>query len=237
MYSLDGFSLTSHMKGLNCGCTDDLACFTTPLIIGVGRNQWINNGFVSGDLTINGLIGNGSSKYLQTGIIPSTTFGAANAGLSVYVPIAYVAANAGSDFGAADGGFTDTIEVGPTVGGNTAYWASFNYGSGAVTYANSAGFVGFFSGNRTGSAATNLYLASSTHAFASAASGSSSGGTLSGLTYELMCFARNFAGTANQFSAHRVSFWAAHDGLVSSDCQNFYNAVQQMKVDQGGGYA
>jgi hypothetical protein len=56
-----------------------------PLLVGGGNDPWTNSNFISGDLTINGLVGDGFSKALNTGIIPSTCYPNANsAGLTIY---------------------------------------------------------------------------------------------------------------------------------------------------------
>ena len=47
---------------------DSAIAASTPLFVGIGLDPWTNHGFVDGDLTVEGMKGNGSSKYLDSGI-------------------------------------------------------------------------------------------------------------------------------------------------------------------------
>src|SRR5258705_1931242 len=67
-------AIWAKIFALNCFVPDNLiACFT-PLVVGSGSDPWINSGglFVNGDLSVNGLTGNASNNFLNTGILPST---------------------------------------------------------------------------------------------------------------------------------------------------------------------
>ena len=57
-------NLSSSMKAVNCFVPDSLIAAKTPLIANYGSSSWndISGTFVSGDLTISGLKGNGSSE-------------------------------------------------------------------------------------------------------------------------------------------------------------------------------
>jgi hypothetical protein len=65
-------NLQSKFYFLNIFAPDNLTAAITPLIATVGNNPWTNSGFVAGDLNEYGLKGNGSSKLLDTGLIPQS---------------------------------------------------------------------------------------------------------------------------------------------------------------------
>jgi hypothetical protein len=65
MQSLYNNNIYSKMISVNCLVPDNLIAASTPLIFIAGNSLWTNHNFVSGDLTVNGLLGNGSSKYFQ----------------------------------------------------------------------------------------------------------------------------------------------------------------------------
>ena len=78
--------LLHKMITVNCVVPDSLSASLTPLIKNSGYDTWIVNEVVDSDLTINGLKGNGSSKYLNTGIIPMGTYSTGSAsGTTIYV--------------------------------------------------------------------------------------------------------------------------------------------------------
>jgi hypothetical protein len=190
---------------------------------------------VAGDLTVNGLKGDAATKYLEVGISASQIFSLANSGISVYCPEAYNAATLATDVGAYDAAALDISLLALTQAANTIYFSSYNNGGGAVTFANAAALLGFFSGNRTGGAASALYRASSTFPWAVVASSGGAGGNPANITQKYFALGRNANGVPDQFDTRRVSFIALHDGLNTADGQNLFNAVQALRVALGGG--
>lgn len=64
----------SKLNRINLFCGDQLAAALVPLKVGGGSATETNVNFVSGDYTeATGLTGNGSTKYLRTGLIPSVS--------------------------------------------------------------------------------------------------------------------------------------------------------------------
>lgn len=63
----------NQIYALNPFLPESLTASLTPLVVGPGNDPWINHNFVAGDLTVNGLQGNASNKYLDTGLTWANT--------------------------------------------------------------------------------------------------------------------------------------------------------------------
>jgi hypothetical protein len=204
----------------------------TPLIVGGGNDPWTNVNFAGGDLTVNGLVGDGVSKYLQTGLVPTSIYSSdLSAGMSVYL---VTTTNRDQlPIGAATGG-TAAYYLGAAYS-NAAYFACWNNASGQGTItAASVGWTGFTSGSRTAANAFSIYTASSTSAFGALVSGATTGGTRPNI--EIYVMANNGSGSVQLWDSSRMSFAAVHAGLSSADTQALYNRVQALRIALGGGY-
>jgi hypothetical protein len=232
-------NLLAKMKVITPLVPDSLTAALTPFwnITG-GRDPWVNTNFVSGDLTVNGLKGDGSTKWLNTGIIPSASFsGITDGGLTVYV-----AANstnvAESDFNVTQSA-SQAMALYPNYNG-TSYLDLYaeNTGSGRINATNTS-FTGFISGNRGsnlgGGIIEAIFTGNSGAGFNTLVSSStSSGGSLP--TLELYAMALNLSGSVSQFTLKTNSFFAVHNGLTATEAQNFFNLVQALRTALGGGY-
>src|SRR5206468_1183146 len=78
--------LDSQMIAWNMFDSSNLIASLTPQLVGSGNDPWTNNGpFVSGDLTINGLAGDGLTKYLAPNLVPNTIYiSDADCGITIY---------------------------------------------------------------------------------------------------------------------------------------------------------
>jgi hypothetical protein len=211
---------------------DSLIAALTPLWkANSGTDPWTNHNFVAGDLTVNGLKPDGSTKYLDSGAIPNVIWpynSGLYAGMSVYTNT--FVAN-GSDFGSLAGGNNFFI-------GNETPGPYFYDNVGRVSGAALTGFVGFYSASRTSASRVDLYCANSTLAFQNLASNTANIGQ-SGSPGTLSMFGVggvNNGGVYGGNSDHRVSFIACHQGLTSAQTQALYNAVQALRQAFGGGY-
>jgi len=225
-------SLDTQMIAWNALVPDSLTAAITPQLVGGGNDPWTNNGpFVSGDLTINGLIGNGSSKYLDPNLLPSNIYNSVNeGGITIY---AFSNPNATNcDAGAADSGGANSLALQMYLG--TTYWDCYNSSGGRISASNS-GFTGYVSGNRIASNNTAIYEANSGTAHNALVTGATNGGALPGIA--IVFFALNQTGTGvNTFSNQRLSFCALHHGLTSGQSALFYARIQQLRTDLGGGF-
>ena len=221
------------MLAVNCYVPDSLIAATTPLIATACQPCWTNHNFVSGDLSVNGLQGNGSNKYLDLGSQSSpasTALTLTSAGLTCYVPSG--GANAVENTcGIANPGACFNLGLNFS---NNNYFQCWSYSSGSVIWSPGAVKQGFFSGSRTGSGVSNLYFANSTTGFSSVASiATTDGSVASGNMFE---FSEQYGGGPNAYSSQAHSFFAMHLGLSSEQTQALYNAVQALRTALGGGY-
>jgi hypothetical protein len=229
-------NLWPSMAVVNIFAPDSLTAAITPLFRSVGSDPWVNHNFVSGDVSINGLTGNASNKYLDSqvdySILEANNGSSFDIGLSIY------------DYTVVNGVVTDmgNFVNGGGVGNGSVMLIASQSGQ-AITELNEAFTVrpsvaapgnGFFSGNRTANNAEALYFANSGSAFSSIAS-SSTTTTQTAAAGNAYVFCVNFAG-ATQFTANTMSFAEMGMGLTSSQAQKLYNRVQTLRTDIGGGY-
>ncbi len=231
--------LLSKMKAICCLVPDSLTAALTPLIVGGGNDPWTNNGFVSGDLTVNGLIGNGTSKYLDTGLNPSLIYSSpVSAGLTVYVS-GNVTGVTECDFGSFPSGTFPSAAVMALYPNysNVSYLDCFGQSTGRISAATS-GFTGYHSGNcgvLGGGVTEVIYRANSVVGHTTLVSSTSAASQTSPNAH-MLAFAQLVGASAAQWSAKRNSFFALHLGLTATDSSNFYNRIQKLRVDLGGGY-
>lgn len=229
--ALDSAAITNLMVTANVFAPDNLIASITPLYKVYGNDPWTNNNFVSSDLSVQGLKGNASNKYLDTGFIATSAFTTAEGGISAYNTLP-------------DLGNGQDME---TVVGSNGYGLQFNAanvstffnwattGSGIITGTSLPYGLGFLSGNREDTTHMSLYSANSIVPFSSIGfQGSTNAGAVS--TVSMPIFARNSSGVVSTYSAKRISFAAFHHGLTSSGAQSLFNAVQALRVALGGGW-
>lgn len=231
-------SLTSSVVAFNAVVPDNLVAALTPFIQGPGLALWTNNNFVLGDLTVNGLAGDGVTKYLDTGIRPAAPLTSTSAGLVCYV---FDNSSIASSwlFGVHDSApANNSIAFLPSQAGpiTTAELWSF---AGATNFASAAkpASGGYFSMQRTSASILNLYFANSGNVHSSlAATGSAQTGAISSGGQSIYAFALNNVGSAFGFSTCRVSSFAVTTGLSSAQDNILSGLVQQLRTSLGGGF-
>jgi len=228
-YALDAAGLTSKLKCVNCIVPDSLIAALTPLLVTSGGSAlWAGHNFVSGDLTVNGLAGDGSTKYAETGLVPTSVVTALSAGLTVYYDT-YVN-EAAVEFGSGD----YLVAQSALYLYNGVIYFDCHKTTGGQDINHALTSAGYVSGNRVSSSSFDIYYANSSTAHSSLVHGTASAETPS--TTAMYAWAFNNNGTPAYYSSKRLSFMAVHDGLSSTDSVNFYNAVQAMRTSLGGGY-
>lgn len=190
--------------------------------------QATNMNFVGGDYTrATGLTGNGSTKYLKSGLNASTLT-ANDTHVSVY--------------NRASSGTGGGIHVGAQSSSNSAFAHYFpftdskaycdEYATSPFGRANTAGTLstafGCVLGTRTSSSLSTIYRNASSVA---TSSGSTGVGTLPNL--EIYLFARNNAGTADQFTSHPVGAITIGSGLSGTDATNHNSRIQTLMTTAG----
>jgi hypothetical protein len=222
---------------LNLMAPDSLIAATTPCIYYKGNQPWVNHNFVGGDIGANGLTGNGTTKYLDTGLNPSTEGNMTSTSAGCY---AYVYDNSAAASGYAIGLGTAALN---------SHFGVYPSGSGGT---DSQGYVwrfdapniinapkpsppgGFFSIQRTTASRLDLYFANSgaAHSSIGNSTGAQTGSILNGSTF---AFAVNGIGTPSSWSVNTISAIGFSFGLSSAQDSNLYNRIQACRVSLGGG--
>ena len=232
MCGLDNDNLTTKMKVVMCFVPDNLIAALTPLIVGGGRDPWLNSGavpFTVAHLTKDGLIGatpTASGRYLKTGFNSSMYNNTSSCGLTLY----NTTATAGNQ-----------IDFGEGVAVNHVYMAIDYSGIGVIfdcltnttprLQKTNTGYTGYTSGNKTSPTVARIDQAKSTLAYNTFASQSNATGLFT--SNEMYAYDINPVQVA---SSKRFSFMALHDGLSFDDGSKFYNLVQTMRQQLGGGW-
>lgn len=241
--TLKGAGVWTKIATCNFYAPDSLIAAITPLVVGIGVDPWTNHNFVAGDLTVNGLIGDGSTKYLETGYNP-------NAGGSILTTtsngiVAYIFTDNTNGVQSSMGAYGPG--AGPLFGLLTHYnvnqtlFADWSYNGGAsdsLTWASPVPATGYFSGQRTAINAASVYFANSTNAHAALVSTAIVMGT-SIVGHPVLAFADDQSVSAlppNDFSRKRESFHALTSGLSSADDSVLFSAVQALRTSLGGGF-
>ncbi len=206
--------------------TDNLIAASTPIFRGIGADPWVAHNLVSGDLTINGITGNASNKYLDSGFNPiSQTW----VGQSCYAYNAPNTAANGFDEGNFDG--VNILGIQAKYLGNTT---TINGSGGGGIVVTSPG-NGYYSDERTGSAVRKAYFAKSGTSWAQI--GATDTGAFTAYP-NTSCFVFGLSSSGTLFvpGNDTISFVSWHTGLSTSDAQNLYNLAQAFRVSEGGGF-
>lgn len=230
---LDNANLTNKIKSLNAFVPDNLIAAITPLVNTYGNTPWTNNGFVTSDLTIAGLKSDGSTKYLDSGINPSVCMITGSGGTSIYCTQDANTHAVGNEVGvwtinAAGPTFSAYLNADATYN----YFDCWNYVGGRIR-ATPVGVLGFYSFNRTSTTDSNICRANSTSPYQ--VLGFGTGQTNIGAPPNVSCYVFRMNGNAT-ITTKRFSCVAFHDGLSLVDGKAFYDLIQSMRQQLGGGY-
>ena len=229
--------LVNKIKALNIFAPDNLIAAQTPLISVAGSKIWSNSNFVTGDLTINGLKGNGSNKYLNTGIACNGIFSTSNMGATLYVP--ENSGGVGHNYGCASNtSYTNDCVATFWVNGAGVFMDSYNTvvtTGGRYTITQVANWTGLLSLARTGTTTFNAYWQKPGAAVVLAQGPyANSGGTVP--TTTMYAFCSNNSTAPAFFSSDRMSILAFHDGMTSNEIITFGALIKTMRIGIGGGY-
>ena len=200
--------------------------------------MWTNVNFVGGDLSVSGLKGNGSTKYLVSNFYanPSMT-SSQDGGITIYNTDA---ANSGAfDASCALSAGAFFLSAYISNGGNH-YWDCYNQGTDRIGPAADAAYAGYISFNRGtdlgGGIKSAIYTAKSTRAHTvSLSSVVAASGTRPGVPCGVFCHMNNVT-QSGAISSHRYSFVAFHHGLTITESAAFYPLVQALRTALGGGF-
>lgn len=232
-------SLESKMISMIPLVPDNLIAAITPLYKVAGNDPWTNVGpFVAADLTVNGLIGDGVSKVLSSGVTPSAQWniGAGpNGGITIYTITALKDLSGAPDAAVQNGAGNNAFDLYLNNNG-TMQFACYNQTTDRLQQAVATPFAGFFSANASTPSRRDVFIASSTQAFTSFLSSSAAiGGVLpAGPCAFLGYFI--IPGPNHPGPVRRHSFDAIHNGYTAAEAQNLYNAVQKYRMALLGGF-
>jgi len=229
-HNIASTTILGKMKSVNCFVPDSLSASLTPLIKSGDNDPWTNINFVASDLTINGLQGNASNKYLNTGLLPTTIFSDdLYAGITIY---STNAATNGHTIGTNTNGYNNSFLLLNSQGSFCYFesWNAFTVGSGVIT-APTGSYQGYLSGNRVSSSMA-MYMAKSTLPHVQVASGT--GLTSTRPNASIGVFTTSLGAT--DYSNDRLSFAAVHLGLTQPESSMLFNFIQSFRQQIGGGY-
>lgn len=211
---------------------DNLIAAITPFIKGGGLDSWTNTGFVAGDLTVNGLIGDGVGKSLDTGFSPVSVLDHTKGGIITYNVTTNNSASE-CEVSAFDNATIKGFQLFVSSVSNFIADGYYNAGNARISVAN-VGFTGFNSAQRTSATSFVGYKSNSTTAHTSIVSTANDGGTPP--TTSVTCFCTNNSGVKANFSSKRLSTIIITSGLTSAQDLAVFNAVQRVRKALGGGF-
>jgi hypothetical protein len=229
--TLQSAGILSKMVSACAFAPDNLIASITPCIYMLtdGSNSYVNHNFVLGDLSVNGLVGNATNKYLDTGIIPSTQIGGASSGQTLY---AFTASATGNSAGSASNANANWLQNTVKFSDNTCVFR--NGAIGNLIFLASPG-AGYYSANRITTTDHRAFFANSTNVHAQIGSTDATNYAGAGSSAAASLFAINLSGVISNFCSDRLSFAGYHTGLTQAQSLTLFNAVVAMRTALGGG--
>lgn len=235
----------AKMLEVNCyPAAGSLSIAGTPLLLGPsgprsGLYQWSNrNGnLVDGDVTINGVAGNGVNKAFLTGIRPNGTFPSADdAGVSVYVST--ITAGAEYDMGGyGTSGVNPLFAMAVNNAGNFRGHAWDNVGVAPELLSAAPNLAGFYSISRVGALDFRSYFGNNANPLAQQAVSLLASNQTWFTDNNIDVMGIEFAGTLQLPTTRRQSFFAVHRGLTLAETQKLFSRVTTLRTSLGGGTA
>jgi len=216
--------------------TDSVTAALTPQV--AGRNitdPWVNHSFVAGDLSTNGLKGDGSSKYIDTGIaVQADNISLTSIGLCLYLYATNGNQSGQLDFGN-NNGLASGLELFPSVGNVSDFSAwNFNTGQGRAQVTTSGN--GFYVGSRTSSSASSIYFAKNGTTFGAIKTIATSGGVQVTVNMYLFNESNNGSPTVGGYSSDTISTAGIFRGLTINESSNLFTCVQTARTNWLSGF-
>lgn len=167
---------------------------------------------------------NGSSAYMNTGLVPSSQLTASSTHISYYSRT-NTTTNDGVEFGSWNTGYANGIEfaLNRSVATPRTYMTLNSTPASNVLAGNQLS-LGFFIGSRTSSSSASMYrndlpVGSNMSSY-----------TLTLSSFNLFLGASNDFGTPATYSSKQCAFASIGDGLSDAEASNFYTAVQAFQT-------
>lgn len=216
----------SKLNRINLFCGNQLAAALVPLKVGGGAATDTAVAFVSGDYSEStGLTGDGTTKYLRTGLIPSVSLTLNDTHLSVYNR--GVTAGGGVHIGTRAGGVTFHELLAPFTTGSMIA-RQYDDVNGRLASAVLTGPFGLMTASRTSSTSHVAYQRAT-----SVTSAATTGGAL--LATEIYVFQCNNAGapTVGAYVANPLGGYSIGAGLTQADVTAYNTHIQDFQAALG----
>jgi hypothetical protein len=187
-----------------------------------------NVNFVSGDYTrATGLTGNGTTKYLNTGFIPSVSNTLNDTHLAAYVRSS-TAANGGTAIGALNS-TGQMLALNFPFSDGVAYSDQYNISNGRISVPALTAPFGFGVGSRLAAANHAVYRNGASIGTSATATAL---GTLPNVAL-FVCALNNNGGGATQFAATPIGMYSGGPGLTGTDATNYNTDIQTLMTALG----
>lgn len=217
----------SKLNRINLFCGDQLAAAMVPLKVGGGSATETNVNFVGGDYTeATGLTGNGTTKYLRTGLVPSASLALNDLHMAVYNRAAALAGG-NLTLGCRDGTNFCELYAPNSAASNNFGWRV--HGVVEITGTVSAPF-GFMVGSTISGADSKTYENG-----AQISTGSPSAGAL--LAIEVYVFGSNSSGSLVFPTSHPLAGYSIGSGLTAGDVTAYTTHMEAFQDALGRGVA
>lgn len=231
------------MVAVNAYVPDSLTAARTPIIWQAGSQYWTNFNFGETNVSVNGLTGDGSTKYLSTGLNPviMTNRGISATSAGVSVLIYNVPASSTGHILSGTGTAANSIFASPINNAGALQFFCWKFVTVNTEFVSrtapspGATWEGYLSGNRTAATAIRLdWVTNGVHNVSTNGTGTQTGS--SATITNMYAFANHPAGgTPGNFSDLTISFIAVHNGRTQTQSSNLWNRVFDLRTALGGG--
>lgn len=217
----------TKLNRINLFAGDQLAAALVPLKVGGGNATDTNVNFVAGDYTeATGLTGDGTTKYLRTGLIPSVSLTANDVHMAMYNRSGGVF---DSVMGILQGGAgAQNLRLYAPLNDGKIYFDAYNQTDGRAVSSILTAPFGLLTGSRTSAGAIAVYEGGT-----SVGSAATSGGTVP--TTEAYIFAVNVDGVAASHTAQPIGAYSIGSGLSAADVTAYNTHMEAFQDALGRG--
>lgn len=233
-------SLTNKIDAMCVFVPDSVIACCTPLFYHLGYTNWGNSNFVSGDLNINGLKGDGTTKLLNTGVKAKDALDINNPPRGMAVIVTESLSNAVNVvIGQQEGAGSTAFALAVSNSGDTE-WIAAAQNAAFLTDTPDWGRVGYVSAQVTTNTTTNItvYVASPLESHKVLTNRQTAGNLnwVESVTDEtISVFALENDATNRAWAPFRMSMAVITKGFTETESSNFWVLVRTCREQIGGG--
>lgn len=226
-------SLSSSLKSLCLFPSDNAIASSTPLLLWSGAvDPWTNTNFNGNDLTKDGLKGDGSGKFLSTGIKPGSQM--TNASSFGFVVVSEDDTTSGqTEFGITDEAGTNSYRMYYHYSDKRTYITC--YGDFTNMVITSGSLTGYVAASRTSTTQLDLYRANNATPHTNWLSRTTAEANTPSTTRPMAIFATREVDTVTNFTKKRICAAGFGLGISAKDSTLLYSAVVAARTWIGGG--